>query len=61
MYFLHNNKMNKFRTGINRIPAQQLSVSPPEPRCYFARREFLLLPAFLRLFSRSGERAEPIN
>lgn len=27
MYFLHNNKMNKFRTGINRIPAQQLSVS----------------------------------
>jgi len=26
MYFLHNNKMNKFRTGINRIPAQQLSL-----------------------------------
>lgn len=24
--FLHNNKMNKFRTGINRIPAQQLSL-----------------------------------
>lgn len=26
MKTLHNNKMNKFRTGTNRIPAQQLSL-----------------------------------
>lgn len=26
MFFLHNNKMNKFRGGMNRIPVQQLSL-----------------------------------
>lgn len=62
MYFLHNNKMNKVpHWNQPNTCTAALSVSPPEPRCYFARRESLLLPAFLRLFSRSGERAEPIN